>query len=186
MITFFLLLICIVVAVLGAWTDAQLGAEYFRDPLDPLTLASCAVLIVGLTAFVKLIMRRVLDRIGATAVGLPRSWMLIIPTVLVFPVTLAILDRAVGLPILEASCRDGDVADYFLLAFDGLAKGAFIDVMESFRIDLHRCGYDETSWPESTADFAMRSFTTGIIVHTMLHTYDSFGRVARRDFVIGS
>jgi len=177
----FLFLICAIIAIVGSRADHKIPEEYLRDPLEPMTIATGLIAIVAVAAMVELLRRRILGEIGATRIGLPRSWMLIGPAALLFPLLLAVFDRGLGLPILDASCDQQRVANYFLLAADSLAKGAFVDFMESFRINLHACGFDQMSWWASGTEFGMRSFTTYIIVH-MLVQYTSI-RIRNRAFV---
>ena len=179
----FAFFVCTLAVVFGSIAPYTLTEEYFRSPYDMLTLATIGLGAVAMASMVELLRRRVWGRIGATLPGLPRSWMLIAPAALLFPLLLAILDHAFKLPILDPDCASGQVADYFLLTIDSLAKGALVDFLESFRIDLHSCGFDKSSWWASAIEFTMRSFTTYIIIHILWQVASV--SVRQRDVMFG-
>ncbi len=189
-IVLFVMIILFFASVVGTyvWGLAYAGAissDFMQSMADPQTIATVLILAVSLYAIVQLLYRFFRGRIGATEIhgGLFSTAILLPLALLSFPFLLLVVDWFWSHSILDPACGGRAVSDYFLLAIDNLAKGLALDLLESFHIDLYACPPRANSFIASSSIFAIRSFTSYILIYAVIKLYGS--RQFKRDMIIG-
>jgi hypothetical protein len=188
-----LLLYLAAVVCVYAWGLFYVGALGEHVVLDglfghgPGTGAAIVAALTMLMLFVALFLllyRRQRMAFGATRVGEPRSVAMMLLMIGILPFALIATDMLTGWQLLDPSCSARHVPDYFWLTLDSLAKGAVLDVLESFHIDFYACGASRQSLIASAEVFGMRTFTTYIVVFGLVQIYSNNVRM-RRDIILG-
>jgi hypothetical protein len=89
-------------------------------------------------------------------------------TAWVWPIGLVMLDQARGVTIFGEQCPTASLSDYSYFVLDNFAKGALIDVLQSFNIDLYRCAPVKSNLYVSLCNLFLRSYMTYIVVWAFL------------------
>jgi hypothetical protein len=167
----------------GAFAGWRIGPDFMSSVRDPLTLISGALGLVALLSLLAIFRRRRLGIIGdtgtehivlplfSTYLPQPRTYLLMQIPLAFIPLGIMMIDKAASWSLLEPACTTSSLSDYFLLTLDSLAKGAVVDFFESFRINLYACGVNEGSFVASLIVFAIRSFSTYVIVYTIVRVF---------------
>ena len=82
---------------------------------------------------------------------------------LLFPFGLYAIDDLQGHTMFAGSCADPVFRDYVALAFDAVVKGVFIDVLESFQVNLYTCKAAKT-YANGAALLLIRSYSTYVLI----------------------
>ena len=84
------------------------------------------------------------------------------------PIMISILVTYAGVQLFDDQCRDPQMAQVTWLVIDSMAKGALLDFMESFHIDLSACAPNRHSWTASSIIFLIRGFSTYFVVWAIM------------------
>jgi hypothetical protein len=76
------------------------------------------------------------------------------------PPLVAGISTTLRVELLDKSCGSPQMRDVAWLVIDSLAKGALVDFMESFHVDLHTCPANRHSWATSIIVFTIRMIST--------------------------
>jgi len=96
------------------------------------------------------------------------------------PLGLGMVDKDAGVGfLLDSSCRDLSYRDYHWYLLDSLAKGAVLDFLESFDINLWTCPPRKTPLV-GLITFAIRTCMTTLSLWLLVHWWRSIS-IARRD-----
>src|SRR5262245_29262734 len=81
-----------------------------------------------------------------------------IHTIVVLPIFVARMGTYFAIQVFD--CANPHMRDYTWLVLDSLAKGALVDFLESYQINIYRCAPNKASIGTSTMIFGIRMFTT--------------------------
>ena len=84
------------------------------------------------------------------------------------PIIISILVAYAGIQLFDAACPNPQMAQVTWLVIDSMAKGALLDLMESFHIDLSACAPNKASWAASSIVFLIRAFSTYFVVWAVM------------------
>jgi hypothetical protein len=82
----------------------------------------------------------------------------------VLPILIAGSANYFSIEILDPGCANPSMKSVTWLVIDSLAKGGLLDLMESFHVDLYTCPPNRDSLAVSCIVFALRCFSTYVIV----------------------
>ena len=164
--------------VMFPWT---IGPNFMTSLSDAPTWASCVFGSLALISFMIILSRIKGGSIGFTEGGIwRRSYVTYLPVrtysliqfpLAFIPVSIMMIDRALSWSLLNPACATQSTRDYFLLSLDALAKGAVIDLFESFHVDVFACGPNKDSVVASLIVFAVRSFSTYVMVYSVVRVF---------------
>lgn len=156
----------------GAWGEKLLTEGLLTDGgrIAAVTIVALAYLTI-LVGLVRLVQRRRTMSFGVTRSNEAPSVALMLLVAGLLPIALFLTDGLIGWQLLEPGCSAGRIADYFWLVVDSFVKGAALDAMESFHIDLHACAPNNHSLLASTTVFAMRTFVTYVVIFGIVQIY---------------
>jgi hypothetical protein len=80
----------------------------------------------------------------------------------------SILVTYAGVQLFDDQCRNPQMVQVTWLVIDSMAKGALLDLMESFHINLSACAPNRHSWTASSIIFLIRGFSTYFVVWSIM------------------
>jgi hypothetical protein len=92
-------------------------------------------------------------------------------------ISLKYLDLQLGPFLFAAGCTP-HVSDYFYYVLDNIAKGAVLDFLQSFGINLWKCS-PQRGVVVGTITFALRSYTTYVVIFALVRFWRTGSALSR-------